>query len=252
MLRAGLLGCGNIGGIIARQRPPVSFITVYDRAADRAQAVADPLGAAVAPTFEALIAGDFDILIEAASVDALRDHGEQILAAGKDLVALSVGALADQAYRDRLVTLARRLGRRIRIPSGALFGLDNIKVARISRLQELVLRTTKSPRSMSLQATERRLLFRGAAGDCIRHYPKNVNVAVALSLAAGQEATVELWVDPAATVNTHEILVRGEFGETEIRVANLPCLDNPATSYLAALSVLTLLRDLENPLVVGT
>jgi predicted dinucleotide-utilizing enzyme len=73
-----------------------------------------------------------------------------------------------------------------------------------------------------------------------------------LSLAAGQEATVELWVDPAATVNTHEILVRGEFGETQIRVANLPCPDNPSTSYLAALSVLTLLRGLDDSLVVGT
>ena len=252
MLSAGLLGCGNIGGIIARQKLPVNVIAVHDRDPERANAVADKLGAEVATNFEALIGREFDILIEAASVEALSVYGEQILAAGKDLVALSVGALADQAYRDRLVRLARRLGRRIRIPSGALFGLDNLKVTRISRLDELVLRTTKSPRALNLQATERKLLFRGAAGECIRHYPKNVNVAVALSLAAGQEATVELWVDPAATVNTHEILVRGEFGETQIRVANLPCPDNPSTSYLAALSVLTLLRGLDDPLVIGT
>ena len=37
-----------------------------------------------------------------------------------------------------------------------------------------------------------------------------------------------------------------------IRVSNIPSPDNPATSYLAALSILTLLRDLEDPLVVGT
>ena len=39
---------------------------------------------------------------------------------------------------------------------------------------------------------------------------------------------------------------------TTISVHNLPSPDNPATSYLAALSVLTLLADLDTPLVVGT
>jgi predicted dinucleotide-utilizing enzyme len=37
-----------------------------------------------------------------------------------------------------------------------------------------------------------------------------------------------------------------------IRTDNLPSPDNPATSYLAALSVLTLLKDLDDPLQVGT
>ena len=31
-----------------------------------------------------------------------------------------------------------------------------------------------------------------------------------------------------------------------------PVPDNPATSYLAALSILTLLKNLDSPLVVGT
>lgn len=252
MLTAGLLGCGNIGGIIARHRPPVHFIAVYDRVPERSRPVAERLGARVSKDFEEFVAGDFDIAIEAASVEALRTHGEAILGAGKDLVALSVGALAEPEYRERLTTRARRLGRRIRIPSGALFGLDNVKVGRISRLDKLLLRTTKPPQSLGIEMRERTLLFRGSAADCIRHYPKNVNVAVALSLAAQREISVELWVDPQVSRNTHEVLIGGEFGETEIRVANLPCPDNPATSYLAALSVLALLQDLDNPLVVGT
>ncbi|HWQ64203.1 MAG TPA: aspartate dehydrogenase, partial [Methanospirillum sp.] len=32
---------------------------------------------------------------------------------------------------------------------------------------------------------------------------------------------------------------------------NLPSPDNPATSYLAALSVLSLLKNIDNPLVIG-
>jgi predicted dinucleotide-utilizing enzyme len=73
-----------------------------------------------------------------------------------------------------------------------------------------------------------------------------------MSLAAGQDADVELWVDPAVDKNIHELFIEGVFGETYIKVTNLPSPDNPATSYLAALSILSLLKDLGNPFVVGT
>jgi predicted dinucleotide-utilizing enzyme len=73
-----------------------------------------------------------------------------------------------------------------------------------------------------------------------------------MSLAAGRDVDVELWVDPAVDRNVHEVIMEGDFGETFIRVTNVPSPDNPATSYLAALSILSLLKDLEDPIVVGT
>jgi aspartate dehydrogenase len=251
-MRVGLLGCGNIAGILARHAPPVEFVAAYDRNPGRRARIAEAVGARACASFDEFLSGDFALVIEAASVEALAGYGEAILEADKDLLALSVGALAEPAFRDRLSAVARRRGRTIRIPSGALFGLDNAKIGRISGIDELLLRTTKSPASLQVEVTQRTLLFRGPARECIREYPKNVNVAVALSLAAGREATVELWADPAARQNTHEVLIRGDFGQAELRVANLPSPDNPATSYLAALSVLSLLHDLDNPLVVGT
>jgi predicted dinucleotide-utilizing enzyme len=63
---------------------------------------------------------------------------------------------------------------------------------------------------------------------------------------------VQLWADPAVTRNIHEIHVAGAFGETTILTQNLPSPDNPSTSYLAALSIITLLKNLDRPLVVGT
>jgi predicted dinucleotide-utilizing enzyme len=48
------------------------------------------------------------------------------------------------------------------------------------------------------------------------------------------------------------VLVEGEFGRAVLSIENLPSPDNPATSYLAALSVLTLIDDLDQPLIVGT
>jgi aspartate dehydrogenase len=58
------------------------------------------------------------------------------------------------------------------------------------------------------------------------------------------EPQVEIWADPAVSSNQHEIEAQGEFGKVTITTNNLPSPDNPATSYLAALSVLTLLSDL--------
>jgi aspartate dehydrogenase len=190
--------------------------------------------------------------LEAASVNAVRNYAETAIEHGKDIVLLSVGALAERSFRTHLEELARMRGHVIRIPSGALFGLDNLKIGRISTVDRLLLRTTKQPSSFGIEVKQRTLLFHGSASECIKHYPRNINVAVSLSLAAGQEAEVELWADPSATRNRHEVLFCGEFGETTIEVVNRPCPDNPATSYSAALSVLTLLQGLDQPLVIGT
>ena len=99
---------------------------------------------------------------------------------------------------------------------------------------------------------QKTLLFKGSAADCIERYPRNVNVAVTLGLAADKLVEVELWADPGISRNTHEVIVRGDFGDATILVQNVPSPDNPATSFLAALSVLAMLDDLDRPLSIGT
>ncbi len=250
--RIGILGCGNIGRIIANRHQNVRIIAVCDQFPQRAHELASLVGAKPYSDFPTFIHEEFEILVEAASIEAVLSFGEQTLRAGKDLIPLSVGAFADTRFKDQMVSLAGELGRTIRIPSGALFGLDNLKIARLSNADRLLLRTVKSPASLKVDTAEKKRLFKGTAAECIRHYPRNVNVAVSLSMAAGREVDVELWVDPAAERNRHEVLFAGEFGEMHLIVKNLPCPDNPSTSYLAALSILVLLADLDNPMVVGT
>jgi aspartate dehydrogenase len=179
-------------------------------------------------------------------------YAEEVIKHRKDLVIMSVGALADPSFRESIVSCARKEGKKIYIPSGAIAGLDNLKVARISPLSRLLLRTTKSPLSLGIPASDRTLVFKGKANECIKEFPRNVNVSVALSLASGQDADVELYVDPEVDRNVHEIFAEGAFGEIYIKVNNLPSPENPSTSYLAALSILSLLSNLDNPLVVGS
>jgi aspartate dehydrogenase len=252
MIKIGLVGCGNIGHIIAGHADGIRIVALFDKFFDRAQELETITGARAHKHFESFIREDFGIVVEAASVNAVRHYAGDVLASGKDLVIMSVGALADPVFRDELRESARRNGKRIFIPSGAIFGLDNLKVGRISPIRKLLLRTVKSPKSLGIEANERHLIFSGKANECIKAYPKNVNVSVAMSLAAGKDVDVELWVDPAVDRNVHEVIFEGDFGETFIRVTNLPSPDNPATSYLAALSILSLLQDLEDPIIVGT
>ena len=252
MMRIGLLGCGNIGHIIAQHAAGFVITAVYDEVFDRAQETGAISGAKAFGDFESFIHADIDIVVEAASVAAVRLHAESVLLHHKDLIIMSVGALADISFREKMRKCALETGQKIYIPSGAIFGLDNLKVGRISGIRKLLLRTTKSPASLGIVTDARRLIFSGKANECIKAFPKNVNVSVAMSLAAGRDTDVELFVDPAVDRNVHELFVEGDFGETYIKVTNMQSPDNPATSYLAALSILSLLEKMGDPIVVGT
>ena len=219
---------------------------------ERALEIATLSGSRAYENFETFIAADMDIVVEAASISAVKVYAAAVLSGNKDLVIMSVGALADPAFREEIQNTAIKYGQKVHIPSGAIFGLDNLKIGRISKFKKLLLRTTKSPASLGIASDSRKMIFSGKANECIKAFPKNVNVSVAMSLAAGQDTDVELWVDPAVDRNVHELFVEGDFGETYVKVTNFPSPDNPATSYLAALSILSLLEDLNSPIVVGT
>ena len=254
MMRIGLLGCGNIAGIIASRGEAVAeIVACHDKRSDRSERYAERTGAKHCSDIGSFLNADFSLLVEAASVAAVRDHLTDALSRAKDVVVLSVGALADASLLANARKAAAANGRRIYVPSGAVFGLDNLKVARISRFDRLLLRSTKPPRALGISdCATRTCVFRGPASEAVRRYPRNINVSAAVALAAGMEPQVEIWADPAVGSNQHQIEAEGEFGRVTITTDNVPSPDNPATSYLAALSVLTLLSDLVDPVRVGT
>ncbi|MDJ0955892.1 MAG: aspartate dehydrogenase [Arenicellales bacterium] len=254
MISIGMLGCGNIAGIIESQGGTmVKIAACYDKQSQRMESYAQRTRAQQCTDFDSLVEKDYSLLVEAASVDAVRDHLQAALTRGKDAVVLSVGAFSDASFLAKTRQIAAANGRRIYVPSGAIFGLDNIKVARVCEVDRLVLRTTKPPSALGIADTLKRVcVFRGTAKEAIQRFPRNINVSVALGLAAAVEPEVELWADPSVTANRHEIEATGVFGSVSITTDNVPSPGNPATSYLAALSVLTLLKNLDDPLVVGT
>jgi aspartate dehydrogenase len=104
----------------------------------------------------------------------------------------------------------------------------------------------------TLKIDRRRSGLDKRADECLKAFPKNLNISAALELASGKKVDVELYADPEVNRNTHEVIANGKFGGVYIRVRNVTCPDNPATSYLAALSILTPLHNLNEPIVIGT
>ena len=82
-------------------------------------------------------------------------------------------------------------------------------------------------------------------------YPKNANVAAAVALAGdGFDATrVHLIADPRISQNIHEIHSSGEFGSFSFQIKGQSLPDNPRSSALAAMSVISKLEQTQNFIV---
>jgi aspartate dehydrogenase len=192
-------------------------------------------------------------VVEAASQEAVKEHAEKLLERGYNLMIMSVGALVDEGLFHRLKKAAEKSGVKIILPSGAIAGLDGLRSAAVGKIREVTLTTTKPPKGFDMELAEAKVLYTGDAAEAVRKFPKNVNVAATLSLAGiGFEKTkVKLVADPGVAENRHEISVKGEFGEMDVRVSNLPSPSNPRTSYLAAMSAVAAIRKFKDSVVIG-
>jgi len=88
----------------------------------------------------------------------------------------------------------------------------------------------------------------------VPHFPANVNIAAALSMAGiGFDKTrLKVVADPALHLNTHYITIRGPAGTISIKFESVPFPDNPKTSMLAAFSALAAFRQFNSPVRYGT
>jgi len=257
-MRVGLLGCGNIGRIIARSirdgRLDHMLSGVFDKDIDKARSLADEFGGdcPVMMDVDALIT-NADLVVEAASQDAIENYGLRVLERGRDLMIMSVGALAVDDFFEELKKMAMKTNSRIYIPSGAILGLDGILSAKQRSITLVELTTIKRPEVLDTTARSRHVLYEGPVRNVVKRFPRNINVAATLSLAGiGFDKTiVRIIADPMIERNIHKIRVVGEFGEFRATIENLPSPENPKTSYLAALSAIATLKKISDVVKVG-
>jgi|SRR5579864_8268527 len=270
--RIGLLGCGAIGTEIAMAidsgKIPARLTHVFDFSKDASKLLVTKLKnkPEITENVGLLAAAPTDIIVEAASQDAVRDNALSILQNRKDLMIMSVGALLDESILDIIVEGCKDFKRSIYLPSGAILGLDGIRSVK-DELESITLVTTKSPRSLKgakffetskldiENIKETMTIFDGTAQEAVQLFPTNINVAALLSLAGlgSLNTKVRIVADPNTDKNTHEITAQGKFGKFSIKIENMPSPSNPKTSRLAILSAIECLRAVcENDIRIGT
>lgn len=204
--------------------------------------------------FEAFIQSNIDLVVETATIEAVKVYAERILRNGKLFLPISVGAFGDLVYVEKLRKIASQHKTKMYIPSGAIAGLDGIQ-ASVSNgtLHSVSLVTTKPPDSLDQDDLKSsKVIYTGNALHAVEQFPSNMNVAIVLSLAGiGPDLTeVTIIADPEVEENRHEVIAKGDFGELIIRLNNEPLPTNPKTSYLAALSVVSVVERLVDPVQI--
>ena len=268
-LRIGIVGCGAIGGGIARYilkglKKDCQLTGLYDIEYGRVERLrrelsAGPIGKS---SLQALLKS-CDLMIEAVNANSTREMVREALLQKRNVIAMSVGKLLDA---QDLFDLARKRGCHLLIPSGAIAGIDAIKSASLVRIREINL-TTRKPLSgfannpylikkgVDLAAIKKEtILFKGNVASAVRFFPQNINVAATLALAsqAKDKITVCIMTSPEYKNNSHEVEIIGDFGRIVTRTDNVVSPENPKTSYLAVLSGMQTLKQFCQGTGIGT
>lgn len=205
-----------------------------------------------------------ELVIEAASAKSSWEIAQKVLAARRSIMIMSVGGIV--ANFRQLCALAERHNVKVYIPSGAISGIDALKAARQGKINKVTLTTRKNPlsfkgvkyvedRGIRLDKIKQdKVLFSGPACEAVKYFPQNINVAAVLSIAGiGAEKTkVKIVASPKTKKNIHEIEIDAEAAKIVTRAENVLHPENPKTSFLAVLSAIATLKQILEPIKIGT
>src|SRR3989338_6952656 len=230
-LKIGIVGCGAIGGGIARYiskelKKDCQLTGLYDIQYGRVEKLRRELSAGpIGRNSLTALLKSCDLMIEAVNANSTRVIVREAFLHKRNVIAMSVGKLLDA---QDLFDLARRRGCRLLIPSGAIAGLDAIK--------------------------KETVLFKGNVDSAIKFFPQNINVAATIAIAsqAKDKITVCIMTSPKYKNNSHEIEIVGDFGRIVTRTDNVVSPENPRTSYLAILSGMQTLKQFCQGTGIGT
>ncbi len=265
-MRIAIAGLGAIGRTVVRRladgMPGLTLACVAARDEEKARGWLDEEGIEVPIVPLEEFPERAELAVECAPAAVLERICRPMLAAGKQVMVLSCGALLP---RPELLELAKAHGGRIIVPTGGLLGLDAVAAAAEGTIHSVRMTTRKPPHGLagaphlvknkiSIEGlNEAKFVFSGTARDAAAGFPANVNVVAALALAGiGPDRTmIDIWADPTVTRNCHVIEVDADSARFTLSIENVPS-ENPKTGRIVALSIIATLRKLGAPLCVGT
>ena len=252
---AAIIGNGAIGSQVAEflpsQLPALELTGVLDPFA--------PHSDLPAASLDQLLERSPEIVVEAATHEALAEAGPLILESGIDLLVVSVGALSDVELLAQITASSQKPGSgRFFISTGAVGGIDILRAAKLAgRLKRVEIISTKPAQNLiqpwmdsdlkdALKNSQEPVTaFSGPAGEAARLFPQSANVCAAVGLAGMglAETKASLIGDPNTKMVQHLIRVSSSVGEYEISLRNQPSKQNPRTSQIVVFSVLRGLKD---------
>ena len=256
-----IAGCGFLGNIVADAYvngllPDYELIGVISRTMEDAVATSVKCDCAVCHNVDTLIAMRPDYVVEAASVEFVRENAVKILESGISLVLISIGAFADGALYEAAKAAAIRGNAKIHLASGAIGGFDVLQTVSLMAMAQNLPETSgiethtgckgfiPTPVWEDALLTEQKTVFTGNAKQAIATFPRRVNVAVATSLATtGPEVTnVTMHSVPNWQGDDHKITAEIDGVKAVVDIYS-------RTSAIAGWSMVALLRNLASPVV---
>jgi aspartate dehydrogenase len=251
MISVAVVGCGAIGGVVARS------LRAGEVPRARLKGIVAPNAPANLPALSLSHALESaDLVVEAAGQEALAEIAPRVLDSPASLLVVSVGALRDDATFKLLASVPPG---RVHLTAGAVGGLDMLRsAARMGPLDMVRIVTTKKPHAL-LQpwmspaeagalrsATGPVEIGRGPAKEIAGAFPQSTNVAATVALAVGDWDLVEAVVmaDPGTPVTSHVIMASGAAGEYRFEIRNRPSAANPKTSEVVPYAVLAAIEDI--------
>jgi aspartate dehydrogenase len=253
-MQVGVIGAGAIGSVVAE--------ALRDGKVDGASLGGVVAGRATGrAAFDALL-DTCDVVVEAASQDAVAEYGPSVKEAGIDLVVVSVGALVDD---ELLRTLSAPSAGRLLISTGACGGIDILRAAQLMHpLDAVRLQTTKPGAALVRDWMEPELqqrlvdgeelsVFVGPAREAVQRFPQTANISALLALATIGFDGVEVEVRAVGRGGTaaHEITASGQAGTYRFLIENALSPQNVKTSAVTAYAVLRGLTDRSAVLAPG-
>ena len=269
-LKIGIVGCGAIGSSLAKEivvglRDSACLVALYDIRREKSESLSKQLAKNTkfcVANLEALIRKS-DLVIESSCAKAAWEITRKSLSSGRKVMVMSVGGMV--GHLDQLFVLAAQYNVQVYFPSGAISGIDALKAANLDGVRRVVLTTRKHPdafkgveyvvKKFNLTGLKKdKVLFAGTAAQAVKYFPQNVNVAAVLGLAGiGMHKTkVCIIASPSVRKNIHEILIESKAAKIFTRTENILHPQNPKTSYLAVLSAIATLKQILQPIKIGT
>ena len=262
----GIIGFGPIGRRLAERftngesGPRVTALLVREHQLEEARRLVPD--AALCTKLKAFIDAGPGVAVECASPATFAESAPKLLAAGCDIIPLSLGAFADPATEALLRQAAERGPGRIEVPAGALGsigflaagrenGLESVKVTvgyPIQRWQKMGAERFAPVSSLQVATP----FLEASAREIALHFPGHLNVVTAAALAGLglDETRVELVADPAASQAWFRIEATSASGPVILSVGgrDAPVEEDPLD--YTTFSVMRLLRRRQAPIAI--